>query len=153
MLQPPATCSGHLLRPPAPATCHLLLLPATCSSIRHHPFPTGVTKAITRTGRMGRMRRMGRMCLQAHATCRPPVSWHPTTTAPPHTLYVWCTQIDPGKKGAVIGPGGRIINQIRDATQALNIQIDEDGNVEVGAPSATGTASAAGVERGCEAEG
>jgi polyribonucleotide nucleotidyltransferase len=40
-------------------------------------------------------------------------------------------QIDPAKKGAVIGPGGRIINQIKEQSTATVIDIDEDGNVEV----------------------
>ncbi|GAX83401.1 hypothetical protein CEUSTIGMA_g10826.t1 [Chlamydomonas eustigma] len=40
-------------------------------------------------------------------------------------------KIDPTKKGLVIGPGGRIINQIKEVSKVSDVTMDEEGNVEV----------------------
>ncbi|KAG2500423.1 hypothetical protein HYH03_001992 [Edaphochlamys debaryana] len=44
-------------------------------------------------------------------------------------------QIDPSKKGAVIGAGGKVIKQLLEASGASAIDIDDDGKVNVVAPS------------------
>ena len=43
--------------------------------------------------------------------------------------------IDPSKIGEVIGPGGKIINQIIDETGVLSIDIDDDGKIFIAADS------------------
>ena len=51
-------------------------------------------------------------------------------------------QVDPAKKGLVIGPGGKTIRQICEASGATNLTISEAGVLEILAPS-TAVAEAA----------
>ncbi len=72
-----------------------------------------------------------------------PLPDRPHTAPPlPTSAPLPPSQIDPSKKGQVIGSGGRIINQIKEVAGASGIDIDEDGNVEVTASSAQGAAAA-----------
>ncbi len=56
----------------------------------------------------------------------------------PEILYL---QIDPNDIGLVIGPGGKTVNEIKDATGA-DIDIEEDGGVYITAPKQGGGAQA-----------
>lgn len=44
-------------------------------------------------------------------------------------------QIDPSKRGTVIGSGGRTVKAILEASGASSVDISDDGSVEVAAPS------------------
>jgi len=52
----------------------------------------------------------------------------PRKEVSPHAPHIVIMQINPEKKGAVIGPGGRTINKIIDETE-VQIDIDEDGKI------------------------
>nr|ABF57675.1 chloroplast polyribonucleotide phosphorylase [Chlamydomonas reinhardtii] len=79
-----------------------------------------------------------RHILDQMAKCAPP----PANTLSAHAPRMMRLQIDPDKKGAVIGSGGRVIKQIRDVSGATAIDIDESGMVDVMAPSQDAAAKA-----------
>lgn len=56
---------------------------------------------------------------------------HPPPHTPLSTLPHSLAQIDPTKKGVVIGSGGRTINAIRDQTGVSAIDMDDDGNIDI----------------------
>ncbi|KXZ45459.1 hypothetical protein GPECTOR_54g200 [Gonium pectorale] len=79
--------------------------------------------AQAKTGRQHILREMER--------CNPPPA-RQLSRAAPRLLRI---QIDPSKKGMVIGSGGRTIKQLLEATGATAINIDEEGRVDVTAPT------------------
>ncbi|GFR41812.1 hypothetical protein Agub_g2582 [Astrephomene gubernaculifera] len=77
--------------------------------------------------REGRRHILSRML----ASCQPA----PAGQLSQHAPRVVRMKIDPSKVGAVIGSGGRTIKQLRESTGALEINLDDEGTVDVLAPS------------------
>ncbi|OGZ58933.1 MAG: polyribonucleotide nucleotidyltransferase [Candidatus Spechtbacteria bacterium RIFCSPHIGHO2_02_FULL_43_15b] len=59
----------------------------------------------------------------------------PRQSLSPYAPRIMSIIIDPSKIGEVIGPGGKIINQIIDETGVLSIDIDDDGKIFIAADS------------------
>lgn len=79
-----------------------------------------------------------RHILQQMSRCDPPPSGKLAQGAP----RLLRTRVDPSKKGALIGSGGRTIKQLMEASGATSINIEDDGQVEVCAPNEAAAQSA-----------
>ena len=101
-----------------------------------------LTQALA-AARKGRMHILDRM---AHAD--PPPRKELASSAP----RVGCLRIDPSKSGMVIGAGRKTIRGICETTGCTDIQIDEEGNVTITAPSQSALDAAMAVVRGMTTE-
>lgn len=59
----------------------------------------------------------------------------PRPTLSKYAPLIFTLHIDPERIGAIIGPGGKVINKLIEETGVISIDIEEDGSVFVTAPS------------------
>lgn len=85
-----------------------------------------ILSAVLKQAKFGRMH-----ILKEMDKCDPPVR----KDLSPYAPHISIVKIDPANNGRVIGPGGQHIRALTDISGVTNINVDEDGEVEINGPS------------------